>query len=161
MKETLEAMVVPTGGMPYRKTLEADEDGSFLAALQDCVGGRIEAMGYVFGDAPAVYCNEGPACRPAAAAPRTAPSTPTPPWRRRATRARTTRRVPWSRASSTTSPSATWCASGSTPRRAMDRDIAEAERRRVMERFGSLESIASGPIEARAVLARLARRPRP
>ena len=69
MKETLEAMVVPTGGMPYRKTLEADEDGSFLAALQDCVGGRIEAMGYVFGDAPAVYCNEegllpGSGCAP-------------------------------------------------------------------------------------------------
>ena len=42
MKTTLEAMIVPTGDMPYRKTLQADKNGSFLRALQECVGGRIE-----------------------------------------------------------------------------------------------------------------------
>ena len=146
MKETLEAMVVPTGGMPYRKTLEADEDGSFLAALQDCVGGRIEAMGYVFGDAPAVYCNEegllpGSGCAP--------------------------NRAIYADAAMAEAGELYHIAFGDLvcvgfdPETGEDRDIAEAERRRVMERFGSLESIASGPIEARAVLARLARRPRP
>lgn len=69
MKTTLEAMIVPTGDMPYRKTLQADENGSFLRALQECVGGRIEAMGWVFGDEPTVYCNEegllpGSGCAP-------------------------------------------------------------------------------------------------
>lgn len=54
----LEVMVVPVGGEPYRKTLEADSDGSFLRGLQACVGGMIEPAGYIFGDAPAVYVNE-------------------------------------------------------------------------------------------------------
>lgn len=44
MKTTLEAMIVPVGGEPYPKTLEADEHGSFLRALQECVGGHIEPM---------------------------------------------------------------------------------------------------------------------
>lgn len=57
-KSTLEVMVVPVGGEPYRKTLQADADGSFLHALQSCVGGLIEPAGYIFGDAPAVYVNE-------------------------------------------------------------------------------------------------------
>ena len=35
MKTTLEAMIVPVGEKPYLKTLEADENGSFLRALQD------------------------------------------------------------------------------------------------------------------------------
>jgi len=55
---TLEAGVVPVGGHPYRKTLEADCDGSFLRALQACVGGPIEPASYIFEDAPAVYVNE-------------------------------------------------------------------------------------------------------
>lgn len=55
---TLDVMVVPVGGRPYRKTLEADERGSFLHGLQTCVGGPIESAGYIFGDAPAVYVNE-------------------------------------------------------------------------------------------------------
>lgn len=33
-KSTLEVMVVPVGGEPYRKTLEADSNGSFLRGLQ-------------------------------------------------------------------------------------------------------------------------------
>ena len=141
MKETLEAMVVPTGGMPYRKTLEADEDGSFLAALQDCVGGRIEAMGYVFGDAPAVYADA--AMAEAGYASQDDPSRPVEPGE--------LYHIAFG----------DLVCVGFDPETGEDRDIAEAERRRVMERFGSLESIASGPIEARAVLARLARRPRP
>lgn len=69
MKTTLEAMIVPVGEKPYLKTLEADENGSFLRALQECVGGHIEPMGYLFDDAPTVYCNEegklaGSGCRP-------------------------------------------------------------------------------------------------
>lgn len=58
MKTTLEAMIIPVNGLPYDTTLEADEHGSFLAAMQRCVGGPIEPMGFVFDDAPAVYCNE-------------------------------------------------------------------------------------------------------
>ncbi len=54
MKTTLEAMIVPVSGAPYPKTLEADENGSFLRALQNCVGGHIEPMGYLFDDAPTV-----------------------------------------------------------------------------------------------------------
>lgn len=57
-KKTLQVMVVPTGGEPYRKELEADAQGSFLHALQACVGGPIEPCGYIFGDAPSVYVNE-------------------------------------------------------------------------------------------------------
>lgn len=58
MKTTLEAMIVPVNDLPRNITLEADENGSFLAAMRGCVGGPIEPMGFVFGDEPAVYCNE-------------------------------------------------------------------------------------------------------
>lgn len=57
-KRTLDVMVVPTGGEPYRKTLETDASRSFLHALQACVGGPIEPCGYIFDDEPAVYVNE-------------------------------------------------------------------------------------------------------
>ncbi|WP_124060511.1 DUF3846 domain-containing protein [Gordonibacter sp. Marseille-P4307] len=57
-KNTLEVMMVPVGGKPYRKTLGADESGSFLRTLQECVGGMMEPAGYIFGNAPAVYVNE-------------------------------------------------------------------------------------------------------
>lgn len=55
---TLDVMVVPVGGLPYCKTLEADRDGSFLHGLQACVAGPIEPASYIFEDAPAVYVNE-------------------------------------------------------------------------------------------------------
>lgn len=58
MKRALKVMVVPVGREPELKTLESDENGSFLKALQGCVGGHIEPMGYLFDDAPTVYCNE-------------------------------------------------------------------------------------------------------
>lgn len=58
MKRTLDVMVVPVGREPEPKTLEADEHGSFLKALQGCVGGPIEPLPWLFDDAPAGYCNE-------------------------------------------------------------------------------------------------------
>ncbi len=58
MKATLEAMIVPVDELPRDITLEADEKGSFLAAMQRCVGGPIEPMEFVLDDAPTVYCNE-------------------------------------------------------------------------------------------------------
>lgn len=59
MKRTLDAMVVPVGREPEPRTLEADESGSFLKALQGCVGGPIEPLSWLFDDAPAGYCSEG------------------------------------------------------------------------------------------------------
>lgn len=44
MKSTLEAMIVPVNGLPYNTTLEADGNGSFLTAMQGCVGGPIEPI---------------------------------------------------------------------------------------------------------------------
>ena len=58
MKRTLDVMVVPVGREPEPRTLESDENGSFLKALQGCVGGLIEPLSWLFGDAPAGYCNE-------------------------------------------------------------------------------------------------------
>lgn len=58
MKRTLYVMVVPTGREPELRTLEADENGSFLRELQGCIGGLIEPMGWLFDDEPAGYCNE-------------------------------------------------------------------------------------------------------
>lgn len=58
MKRTLDVMVVPVGREPELKTLESDENGSFLKALQGCVGGLIESLPRLFDDAPAGYCNE-------------------------------------------------------------------------------------------------------
>ena len=58
MKRTLDVMVVPTGREPELRTLEPDEEGSFLKAFQSCVGGLIEPMGWLFDDEPAGYCNE-------------------------------------------------------------------------------------------------------
>lgn len=58
MKRTLDVMVVPTGREPELRALEPDEEGSFLKALQGCVGGLIEPMGWLFDDEPAGYCNE-------------------------------------------------------------------------------------------------------
>ncbi len=93
MKTTLEAVIVPVGEKPYPKTLEADENGSFLRALQECVGGRIEPLGYLFGDAPTVYCNEEGTALEAGAA-RTAQSTRPKRWQTLVTRAPTTRAAP-------------------------------------------------------------------
>ena len=160
MENTLEVMVVPTGGMPYRKTLEADENGDFLTALQECVGGRIEPMGYVFDDEPCVYCNEegllpGSGCTPnraiyadAAMAEAGYASQEDP---SRAVREGELFHIAFG----------DLVCVGFDAETGGDRDIADAECERVMERFGTLESIASGPIEACAALARAGRAARP
>lgn len=156
MKKTLEAMIVPTGGMPYRKTLEADENGDFLAALQECVRGHIEPMGYVFGDEPCVYCNEegllpGSGCTPnraiyadAAMAEAGYASQEDP---SRAVREGELFHIAFG----------DLVCVGLDAETGEGRDITAAERARVMERFGTFESIASGPLETCAVLARKGR----
>lgn len=147
MKTTLEAMIVPVGGAPYPKTLEADENGSFLRALQECVGSRIEPMGYLFDDAPTVYCNEegklaGSGCRPnravyateaMASAGYASPSAPG-----RAVKPGELFDIVFG----------DMVCVGFDPETGEDRDIAPGERERVVERFGSRESIASGELEA-------------
>ncbi len=147
MKTTLEAMIVPVGGKPYPKTLEADENGSFLRALQECVGGRIEPMGYQFDDAPTVYCNEegklaGSGYRPNRAVYATeamehagyaSPNDPS-----RAVRPGEFFDIVFG----------DMVCVGFDPETGEDRDIAPEERERVTERFGSRESIESGELEA-------------
>lgn len=150
MKTTLEAVIVPTGGAPYPKTLEADGNGSFLRALQECVGGHIEPMGYLFDDAPTVYCNEegkhaGSGCRPnravyateaMASAGYASPNDPS-----RAVKPGELFDVVFG----------DMVCVGFDPETGEDRDIAPEERERVIERFGSRESIASGELEALCV----------
>lgn len=147
MKTTLEAMIVPVGGKPYPKTLEADEDGSFLRALQECVGGHIEPMCYLFDDAPTVYCNEegklaGSGCRPNRAVYATyamaqagyaSPNDPS-----RAVRPDELFDIVFG----------DMVCVGFDPETSEDRDIAPEERERVTERFGSRDSIESGELEA-------------
>lgn len=58
MKRAMKVMVVAVGREPELRDIESDDDGSFLRALQGCVGGLIAPMGWIFGDAPAAYCNE-------------------------------------------------------------------------------------------------------
>lgn len=147
MKTTLEAMIVPVGGKPYPKTLEADENGSFLRALQECVGGHIEPMGYLFDDAPTVYCNEegklaGSGCRPSRAVYATeamaqagyaSPNDPS-----RAVRPDELFDIVFG----------DMVCVGFDPETGEDCDIAPEECERVTERFGSRESIESGELEA-------------
>lgn len=147
MKTTLEAVIVPVGGAPYPKTLEADGDGSFLRALQDCVGGCIEPMGYLFDDAPTVYCNEegklaGSGCRPNRAIYATeamanagyvSPNAPG-----RAVKPGELYDIVFG----------DMACVGFDSETGEDRDIAPEERERVIERFGSRESIESGYLEA-------------
>lgn len=147
MKTTLEAMIVPVGGEPYPKTLEADEHGSFLRALQECVGGHIEPMGYLFDDAPTVYCNEegklaGSGCRPNRAIHATeamanagyvSPNDPS-----RAVRPDELFYIVFG----------DMVCVGFDPETGEDRDITAEERGRVTDRFGSRESIESGELEA-------------
>ena len=147
MKTTLKAVIVPVGGAPYPKTLEADENGSFLRALQECVGGPIEPMGHLFGDAPTVYCNEegklaGSGCRPnravyateaMASAGYVSPSAPG-----RAVKPDELYDIVFG----------DMVCVGFDPETGEDRDITPEEREHVIKRFGSRESIESGYLEA-------------
>ena len=58
MSETMRIAVCPEDGIPYRKDINADKNGSFYHALQREVGGFVESMGYLFNDEPCCYVNE-------------------------------------------------------------------------------------------------------
>ena len=123
-------MVVPVGREPEPRTLEADESGSFLKALQGCVGGPIEPLSWLFDDAPAGYCSEEGTLG--------------------ATFLDANRGVYADKAmedASTPSCSATWCLPGSTPRRGRAATSPPEECERVRERFGGAGSIDSGANE--------------
>lgn len=143
---TLEAMVVPVGGQPYRKTLEADARGSFLHALQTCVGGPIEPAGYIFENAPAVYVNEeGLLGASLETANRAVYAT------REMAEAGFLSQIDFSHAVEEgelySIVFGDMVCVGFDPETGEDRDITDAEAERVMERFGSDESIASGGCE--------------
>lgn len=147
MKTTLEAMIVPVDELPRDITLEADEKGSFLAAMQRCVGGRIEPMGFVFDDAPTVYCNEEGKLDPAANPPNRAIY---------ATRemAEAGYASPADHGRPVREGEVIDIAFGDMLCVGFDaetggsRDITPDERARVMRRFGSAASVASGLFEA-------------
>ena len=153
---TLEVVVVPVGGRPYRKVLEADERGSFLRALQACVGGPIEAAGYIFGDEPAVYVNEeGLLGASLGTANRAVYAT------RQMAEAGYLSQMDFSHAVAEgelySIVFGDMVCVGFDPDTGEDRDITDEEARRVVERFGSDESIESGGLELiRAMLRRRA-----
>ena len=145
-KNTLEAMVVPVGGEPYRKTLEADADGSFLHALQACVGGMIEPAGYIFEDAPAVYVNEeGLFGASLDTANRAVYATP------EMAKAGYLSQMDYSHAVEEgdlySIVFGDMVCVGFDPETGEDRNITDEETTRVIERFGGSESIQSGAVE--------------
>ncbi|WP_418741890.1 DUF3846 domain-containing protein [Enorma massiliensis] len=150
---TLEIMVIPTGGLPYRKTLEADARGSFLHGLQACVGGPIEPAGYIFGDAPAVYVNEeGLLTASLDTANRAIYAT------REMAEMGYLSQMDYSHAVEEgelySIVFGDMVCVGFDPETGEDRDITDAEAERVMERFGSDESIMSGGLGLIRMIAR-------
>lgn len=150
---TLEIMVVPTGGLPYRKTLEADARGSFLHGLQACVGGPIEPAGYIFGDAPAVYVNEeGLLTASLDTANRAIYAT------REMAEMGYLSQMDYSHAVEEgelySIVFGDMVCVGFDPETGEDRNITDAEAERVMERFGSDESIMSGGLGLIRMIAR-------
>ena len=143
---TLEVVVVPVGGRPYRKVLEADGRGSFLRALQACVGGPIEAAGYIFEDAPAVYVNEeGLLGASLDTANRAIYAT------KRMAEMGYLSQMDFSHVVEEgelySIVFGDMVSVGFDPETGEDRDITNAEAERVMDRFGSDESIMSGGFE--------------
>ena len=143
---TLDVMVVPMGGLPYRKTLEADVNGSFLYGLQACVGGPIEPAGYIFEDAPAVYVNEeGLLGASLETANRAIYATG------RMAELGYLSQMDYSHAVEEgelySIVFGDMVCVGFDPETGEDRDITDEEARRVVERFGSDESIESGGLE--------------
>lgn len=146
---TLRVVIVPLDGEPYIETLRSDDDGSFLHALQECVAiggqpGNIEAMGWVFDDEPAVYCNEeGKLVGTLSAANRALYATP--------------RMVSQGIASYVGEvldiAFGPLVCVGFDPETGRDRDITDKEAARVARRFGGLDSIVSGKVEALAIIA--------
>ena len=143
---TLEVMVVPVGRRPYRKTLEADSDGGFLRGLQGCVGGFIEPASYIFEEAPAVYVNEeGLLGASIDTANRAIYAT------RRMAEMGYLSQMDYSRVVEEgelySIVFGDMVCVGFDPETGEDRDITDAEAERVMNRFGSDESIVSGGCE--------------
>jgi len=143
---TLDVMVVPVGGLPYRKTLEADVNGSFLHGLQACVGGPIEPAGYIFEDAPAVYVNEeGLLGASLETANRAIYATG------RMAELGYLSQMDYSHVVEEgelySIVFGDMVCVGFDPETGEDRDITDAETERVMERFGSDESVMSGGLE--------------
>ena len=143
---TLDVMVVPVGGLPYRKTLEADVNGSFLHGLQACVGGPIEPAGYLFEDAPAVYVNaEGLLGASLETANRAIYATG------RMAELGYLSQMDYSHVVEEgelySIVFGDMVCVGFDPETGEDRDITDAETERVMERFGSDESVMSGGLE--------------
>lgn len=52
------AALIPTGELPRKVTLRADENGSFLKPLQEAVGGNIEAFDVLTEDGMCLYVND-------------------------------------------------------------------------------------------------------
>lgn len=143
---TLDVMVVPVGGLPYRKTLEADVNDSFLRGLQACVGGPIEPAGYIFEDAPAVYVNEeGLLGASLETANRAIYATG------RMAELGYLSQMDYSHVVEEgelySIVFGDMVCVGFDPETGEDRDITDAEAERVMKRFGSGESIMSGGLE--------------
>ena len=143
---TLEVVVVPVGGRPYRKVLEADGRGSFLRALQACVGGPIEAAGYIFGDEPAVYVNEEGLLGASLGTANCAVYAT-----RQMAEAGYLSQMDFSHAVEEgdlySIVFGDMVCVGFDPETGEDRDITDEETARVVERFGGSESIQSGAVE--------------
>lgn len=145
-ERTLEVMVVPVGDRPYRKVIEADRDGSFLHGLQACVGGLIEPVSFIFEDAPAVYVNEeGLMGASLETANRAIYAT------RRMAEMGYLSQMDYSHVAEEgelySIVFGDMVCVGFDPETGDDRDISDAEAERVMDRFGSDESIMSGGCE--------------
>ena len=145
-KRTLEVMVVPVGERPYRKAIEADRDGSILHGLQACVGGPIEPASFIFEDTPAVYVNEeGLMGASLETANRAIYAT------RRMAEMGYLSQMDYSHVVEEgelySIVFGDMVCVGFDPETGEDRDITDTEAERVMERFGSAESIESGAVE--------------
>ena len=145
-ERTLEVVVVPVGDRPYRKVIEADRDGSFLHELQACVEGLIEPASFIFEDAPAVYVNEeGLMGASLETANRAIYAT------RRMAEMGYLSQMDYSHVVEEgelySIVFGDMVCVGFDPETGEDRDISDAEAERVMDRFGSDESIISGGCE--------------
>ncbi|MBQ9007661.1 MAG: DUF3846 domain-containing protein, partial [Atopobiaceae bacterium] len=58
MVDGVKVMVVRPGEEPELTRIEPDSSGSYLSALQELVGGYIEAFDPLFGDEPLIWVNE-------------------------------------------------------------------------------------------------------
>lgn len=130
----MKALLVPVGGYP----LPIDIEG--LSDLQQAVGGTIDAVGWVFDDAPELYVNdEGKfRCAPNRAVYATEDDAGRRKWDGSETKEGELLDVIFG----------DFVAIGFDPDTGEDRDITEAEAEKVVARFGSSRSIESGLVEA-------------